>query len=73
MAAKKKRGGWIAGAIRKPGALRKAAAKAGKSTAEFAREHAHSPGKLGRRSRLAITLRKMSRGRKRGGMRRTRR
>lgn len=35
------------------GVFRAAAERAGKSTAEFAEEHAHDPGKLGRRARLA--------------------
>ena len=35
------------------GVFRAAAERAGKSTAEFAKEHEHSPGKLGRRARLA--------------------
>jgi len=34
------------------GVFRAAAERAG-STAEFAKEHEHSPGKLGRRARLA--------------------
>ena len=35
------------------GVFRRAAERAGKSTAEFADEHAHDSGKLGRRARLA--------------------
>ena len=50
---------WIQSAIRHPGALTKQASAAGKSPMEFAREHAHSPGKTGQRARLALTLRKM--------------
>lgn len=56
MAEKKK---WIAGAIKHPGSLRRAAAKAGKSTMEFAREHEGDSGKTGKRARLALTLSKM--------------
>ena len=35
------------------GIFREAAARAGKSTAEFAEEHLHDKGVLGRRARLA--------------------
>ena len=56
---------WITTAIHHHGALRKMAHAAGKSTAEFAREHEHSPGLTGQRSRLAITLMGMSK--KKGG------
>lgn len=35
------------------GVFKRAAERAGKSTAEFAEEHAHDSGKLGRRARLA--------------------
>ncbi len=52
--AKKKH--WIKGAIKHPGAFRAAAERAGKSTAEFAREHEHDSGTLGNRARLAETL-----------------
>jgi len=38
------------------GQFRAKAKKAGKSTAEFARMHEHSPGKLGKQARLALTL-----------------
>lgn len=47
---------FIKQAIRHPGAFRAAAQRAGKSTAEFAREHEHDSGTLGRRARLAQTL-----------------
>ena len=47
---------WIAGAIKHPGALRRAAAKAGESTHEYAEKHKHDSGKAGSRSRLALTL-----------------
>lgn len=50
---------WIAGAIKHKGALRRAAKKAGESTMEFAHAHARDKGVVGRRARLAITLRKM--------------
>ena len=36
------------------GVFRRAAERAGKSTHEFAEEHKHSSGKIGRRARLAL-------------------
>ena len=52
---------WIAGAIKKPGALRKELhVKAGdKIPAKKLDEAAKAPGKLGQRARLAETLKKM--------------
>jgi hypothetical protein len=52
---------WIAGAIKKPGALRKAlGVKAGqKIPASKLNAAASKPGKLGRRARLAKTLKKL--------------
>lgn len=50
---------WIAGAIKHKGSLRRAAARAGKSTMSFAREHQHEGGTTGKRARLALTLSKM--------------
>ena len=50
---------WIAGAIKHPGALKKAAAKAGQSTHQYAVEHAQDSGKTGQRARLALTLEKL--------------
>ena len=38
------------------GVFKKAAARAGKSTHEFAEEHKHSSGKVGRRARLALAF-----------------
>ncbi len=35
------------------GVFKRAAERAGKSTAEYAEEHAHDSGKLGKRARLA--------------------
>ncbi len=54
---------WIKGAIKKPGALRKALkVKAGKTIpAKKLRAAAKKGGKLGRRARLALTLRKLNR------------
>jgi len=60
--AKKK---WIAGAIKRPGALRAAAKRAGALKNHISRSWlrgaAKSPGRLGRQARLAITLRKLPR------------
>jgi len=52
---------WIAGAIKKPGALRKSmGVKAGQSIPKGKlAKAANAPGKLGQRARLAMTLGKM--------------
>lgn len=52
---------WIQGAIKKPGALRKAlGAKEGQPIpAKKLAKAANAPGKLGQRARLAQTLKKM--------------
>ena len=52
---------WIAGAIKKPGALRaQLGAKSGKPIpAKKLAAAAKKPGKLGQRARLAQTLKKM--------------
>mgnify|MGYP003348865826 FL=1 len=47
---------WIAGAIKHPGALTRAAKRAGESTSEYEQQHKNDPGKAGKRARLAITL-----------------
>lgn len=52
---------WIQGAIKRPGALTRKAKAAGMGVQAFARAHRHSPGRLGRQSRLALTLKKISR------------
>ena len=58
---------WIQKAIRKPGAFRKQAQRAGKSTMQYARDVVRNPSRYStttvRRARLAITLSKF---RKRG-------
>jgi len=63
----KKSKNWIQKAIRKPGAFRKQAQRAGKSTMQYAREVVRNPSRYStttvRRARLAITLGKL---RKRG-------
>lgn len=53
------KGGWIKGAIKRPGSFRKAASKAGMSTHAFAEKKKHASGKVGQRARLALTLEKM--------------
>lgn len=55
-----KKGGWIKSAVKHPGAEKKAATKAGKSTHEYMEEHKHDSGKSGDRARLGLTLSKMS-------------
>lgn len=53
---KKKR--WIKSAINPEhkGQFKEKAEKSGKSTKEFAEEHMHSKGKIGKQARLAATL-----------------
>lgn len=60
--AKKNKKKWISSAIKHPGSLRRAAKKSGKSTHAFAESHKHSSGKVGQRSRLALTLGKLHHG-----------
>lgn len=50
------KGGWIAGAIKHPGALTRQAHAAGQSPMEFANAHKHDSGVTGNRARLALTL-----------------
>ena len=73
---RKKRGSnpgryWIQEAIKKPGALKRqirakygkrAFTKKGTIKVEFLRRAAKAGGKIGRRARLALTLRKLRRG-----------
>ena len=54
------KGGWIKSAIKHPGAEKRAAAKAGKTTHEYMEEHKHDSGKAGARARLGLTLSKMA-------------
>jgi len=56
-----KKGGWIAGAIKKPGALRKSlGVKEGQTIpAGKLAKAAKAPGKMGQRARLAQTLKKL--------------
>lgn len=50
---------WIAGVIKHPGAMTKAAEKEGVSNSTYEKEHEHDSGKSGARARLALTLKKM--------------
>ena len=56
---------WIQKAIKKPGALRSAMGvkKGEKIPAAKLAKAAKAPGKMGQRARLAMTLKKMGRGR----------
>ena len=47
---------WIAGAIKHPGAMTKAAKREGVSNSTYEQEHKGDSGKAGQRARLAITL-----------------
>ena len=47
---------WIAGAIKHKGSFKSSAARAGKSTQEYAEEKKHASGTTGKRARLALTL-----------------
>jgi hypothetical protein len=51
---------WIQGAIKHPGAERRAASKAGMSTQEFMQKHKDDPGTAGKRARLGLALSKMA-------------
>jgi hypothetical protein len=54
--AKKK---WIAGAIKRKGALTRKAKRVGMSTMAYARKMKGAKGRTGRQARLAITLSKL--------------
>ena len=60
---------WISEAIKEPGSFTASAKRAGKSVVQYAEEKKGAPGKLGRRARLAQTLRKLGRKKSRGGRR----
>lgn len=51
---------WIKGAIKHPGAEKRAAKRAGESTREYMEAHRNSPGTAGKRARLGLTLEGMS-------------
>ena len=53
-------GHWIQGAIKHPGAEKKAAAKAGESTHEYMESHKNAGGTAGKRARLGLTLSRMA-------------
>ena len=52
---------WISGAIKHPGAEKRAAARAGMSTHAYMEEHKNDPGKAGARARLGLRLSSMAR------------
>lgn len=49
---------WMQHLDLKKGALTRQAHREGESTQEFAQQHKHSPGKTGRRARLALVFKK---------------
>lgn len=62
---------WIQSAIKRPGALRAKAERAGMSTHAYAQAHQDDPGRTGRQARLALILMRIRRRRlARGGRRR---
>lgn len=52
---------WMAGAVKRPGALTKKAKREGDSPMEFAREHYHSKGRTGQQARFAVNAQKRRR------------
>jgi hypothetical protein len=48
---------WMAGAVKRPGALTEKADKAGETPMEFARGHKGAPGLTGQQARFAISAR----------------
>lgn len=58
---------WIKrGASKHPGLFAEKAARAGKTTREYAQEKAHAPGKLGQEARFAKNAMSVQPGKKRG-------
>lgn len=51
---------WIAGAIKKPGAMTAAADKEGVSNSQYEQKHKSDSGKSGDRARLAVVLKGLS-------------
>ncbi len=51
---------WIKGAIKHPGAEKRAAKKAGMSTQAYMQKHKSDSGTAGKRARLGLTLSKMA-------------
>lgn len=54
-----KSGGWIKGAIKHPGRMKRAAEHAGMSTHAYMEKHKHDSGSTGSAARLGLTLSKM--------------
>lgn len=50
---------WIQGAIKHPGAEKKAAKRSGMSTHAYMEKHKHDSGKSGARARLGLRLESM--------------
>lgn len=50
---------WIKGAIKRPGAFKAKAKKAGMSTGTYAQKEKGASGRVGEEARLALTLKKM--------------
>lgn len=53
---------WIENAIKKPGALKRAAMRAKEGTQQYAEKNKDASGVTGKRSRLALTLARMHKG-----------
>ncbi len=53
---------WIKKAIKHPGRMKRAAARAGMSTHAYMQKHEHSPGSLGSAARLGLKLSAMNKG-----------
>ena len=56
---------WIAGSIKHPGRMKRAAKRAGESTHEYMEDHKHDSGSLGAAAREGLTLEKISKHRSR--------
>lgn len=57
---------WIQGAIKRPGAFRAKAKKAGMGTMAYAKKMKGSSGRTGKQARLALTLGKMRKKKSKG-------
>lgn len=64
MAKKKDSTKWIQDMHMDKGSFTKQAKSAGKTVSEFAQEKKNAPGKTGKRARLALTFKKMAKGKK---------
>lgn len=49
---------WMANAVKRPGAFKAKAQRAGMSTQEYAAKEKNAPGRLGKQARLAQTFAK---------------